>query len=64
MTYLEKATSADLIVDNSCPDEYLGDDYPSIDDRTYSTDVLGTGKRGCRGMTCAECWSYQVNEAP
>lgn len=58
MTYAEKFI--ERFANLWCPREHLGENAPDLDCDTYTTPIFDTGERGCRGITCVECWNQEV----
>lgn len=59
MTYLEKLT--EYMIENGCPFEKF-DSGIDMDENTYTSPFFCTGERGCRGITCKECWNKEAAE--
>ena len=58
MTYFQKAVES--IVENFCPAEKLGKPFPDMDPNSYVSPLFGVAARGCRGITCEQCWNQEV----
>ena len=61
MTYLEAALEIEKkkMVKELCPYEYF-EKAPSVDDGTKITDGIYKWAKGCRGISCEECWNRQA----
>lgn len=58
MTYFQKAVAK--IVLDFCPAEKLGKNFPDMDENSYVTPLFGAAARGCRGITCEQCWNQEI----
>ena len=58
MTYFQKAVEG--IIEDLCPAEKLGENFPDMDANSYTSPLFETGERGCRGITCEQCWNQEI----
>lgn len=69
MTYLEKAIKDNkkeiiqAFIENHCPKK-ISDKYIDMDESSLicENDYLQSDIKGCRGITCEECWNQQVSK--